>query len=97
MFSREKNNNIKVKNLFGENENIPNPIQTFSQAFKNYPEVMTEIEKQGFQTPTPIQCQAWPILMSGRNLIGIAQTGTGITYIWLIQNLNSKPIFLLRN
>lgn len=38
---------------------------------------MKEIEKQGFEKPSPIQCQAWPILLSGKDLIGIAQTGTG--------------------
>lgn len=37
-----------------------------------------EIAKQGFEKPSPIQCQAWPILLSGIDMIGIAQTGTGI-------------------
>ena len=33
----------------------------------------------GFETPTPIQAQAIPVLLSGRDLIGNAQTGTGKT------------------
>ena len=38
---------------------------------------MEEINKQGFAKPTPIQSQAWPILLCGEDMIGIAQTGTG--------------------
>lgn len=38
---------------------------------------MMEIAKQGFKIPSPIQCQAWPVLLSGEDMIGIAQTGTG--------------------
>jgi ATP-dependent RNA helicase RhlE len=33
----------------------------------------------GFETPTPIQAQAIPLVMEGRDLIGLAQTGTGKT------------------
>lgn len=33
----------------------------------------------GFKTPSPIQSQCWPILASGRDVIGIAQTGSGKT------------------
>lgn len=36
-----------------------------------------QIHKQGFEKPSPIQSQAWPVLMKGEDLIGIAQTGTG--------------------
>lgn len=74
---REANNNIVVKNMTKSNEKILNPVQTFQQAFQHYPDIMTEIEKQGFKFPSPIQCQAWPILLSGQDLIGVAQTGTG--------------------
>lgn len=56
---------------------IPNPVQTFRQAFEQYPDILKEIENQGFQKPSPIQCQSWPILMQGLDMIGIAQTGTG--------------------
>ena len=37
------------------------------------------LEKSGFSTPTPIQAQAIPHLLSGRDVVGQAQTGTGKT------------------
>ena len=42
---------------------------------------LTEI---GFETPTPIQEKAFPIIMSGKDAIGIAQTGTGKTFAYLL-------------
>lgn len=74
---RKALNNITVSYAFGGSDKIPNPVETFEQAFSAYPEIMREIRKQGFTKPFPIQCQAWPILLSGRDMIGIAQTGTG--------------------
>ncbi|CAJ1459842.1 unnamed protein product, partial [Effrenium voratum] len=38
----------------------------------------------GFTEPTPIQAQAWPILCSGRDLIGVARTGSGKTLAFLL-------------
>ncbi|MGZ3899897.1 MAG: DEAD/DEAH box helicase, partial [Bacteroidia bacterium] len=38
----------------------------------------------GFQTPTPIQEKSLPILMSGVDAVGIAQTGTGKTFAYLL-------------
>lgn len=35
--------------------------------------------KQGFDFPTAIQAQGWPIAMSGLNMVGIAKTGSGKT------------------
>jgi superfamily II helicase len=37
------------------------------------------IQRLGYTRPTPIQSQAWPILLSGSDLVGIAQTGSGKT------------------
>ena len=52
----------------------PNPIQNFNEAcFPEY--VMHEIQKQGYDAPTAIQAQGWPVAMSGRDMVGIAQTG----------------------
>ncbi|HTJ65210.1 MAG TPA: DEAD/DEAH box helicase, partial [Alphaproteobacteria bacterium] len=43
------------------------------------PELQRALTEQGYTTPTPIQAQAIPHLLSGRDLLGIAQTGTGKT------------------
>ncbi|KAH7331342.1 hypothetical protein KP509_20G028100 [Ceratopteris richardii] len=40
---------------------------------------MGAISKQGYEKPTPIQCQALPTALSGRDIIGIAKTGSGKT------------------
>ncbi len=41
--------------------------------------LLDALTSAGYETPTPIQTQAIPALLSGRDLIGIAQTGTGKT------------------
>jgi ATP-dependent RNA helicase RhlE len=40
---------------------------------------MTGLEKSGYTVPTPIQVQAIPYIMKGRDIMGLAQTGTGKT------------------
>jgi ATP-dependent RNA helicase RhlE len=43
------------------------------------PELLRAVAEQGYTEPTPIQAQAIPIVLSGRDLLGAAQTGTGKT------------------
>ena len=38
------------------------------------------IRKNGFTKPTPIQAQSWPVALKGKDLVGVAQTGSGKTY-----------------
>ncbi|MDR0765874.1 MAG: DEAD/DEAH box helicase [Odoribacteraceae bacterium] len=42
------------------------------------------LEEAGFETPTPIQEEVFPLARAGRDIIGIAQTGTGKTLAYLI-------------
>ncbi len=41
--------------------------------------VLKALAEEGYETPTPIQAQAIPVLLKGADLLGIAQTGTGKT------------------
>jgi ATP-dependent RNA helicase DeaD len=41
--------------------------------------ILDELTKQGYEEPTPIQAEAIPLLMTGRDLLGQAATGTGKT------------------
>jgi len=56
--------------------------------------IMTALDKSGYTKPTPIQAQAIPHLLAGRDLLGIAQTGTGKTAAFalpLIHRLTGNP------
>jgi ATP-dependent RNA helicase RhlE len=48
------------------------------------PTLMEGIEAMGYETPTPIQQEAIPAIMEGRDIIGSAQTGTGKTAAFLL-------------
>ena len=48
------------------------------------PEVLQAVIDTGYTTPTPIQEQAIPVAMAGRDVLGIAQTGTGKTAAFTI-------------
>ncbi len=52
--------------------------KTFAD-FDFLPEIHQALEEVGYSTPTPIQAQAIPHLLEGRDLLGCAQTGTGKT------------------
>ncbi|CAM2177617.1 ATP-dependent RNA helicase RhlE [Paraburkholderia sacchari] len=52
--------------------------ETFDQ-FGLAPEILKAIKEQGYTTPTPIQAQAIPVVLTGRDVMGAAQTGTGKT------------------
>ncbi len=52
--------------------------------------ILSALESKGYTTPTPIQLQAIPAVLEGKDLLGIAQTGTGKTAAFslpILQNL----------
>lgn len=69
---------IKVRGV-----NVPKPVQNFAQCGLGM-QFDPILKKQGFVDPTPIQAQAIPAIMSGRDVIGIAKTGSGKTMAFLL-------------
>ena len=66
------------RQMFVKGRGIPKPVATFPEA--NFPEyILATLNRQGFTEPTPIQAQGWPMAISGRDFVGIAQTGSGKT------------------
>jgi len=53
-------------------------VTTFSELGLSAP-ILKALESEGYTAPTPIQAKAIPPVLSGRDLLGIAQTGTGKT------------------
>jgi ATP-dependent RNA helicase RhlE len=49
--------------------------------------ILQALKKEGYTTPTPIQAQAIPLLLQGRDVLGCAQTGTGKTAAFAIPTL----------
>ena len=68
-------------------------METFEQF--NLPKSLQKaIDELGLSTPTPIQNRAFNVITSGRDVMGIAQTGTGKTAgftLPLLELLNIKP------
>ncbi len=58
------------------------------QRFEFHPQVAAGVIAAGYTTPTPIQAQAIPSVMSGRDVMGLAQTGTGKTAAFALPILN---------
>ncbi len=48
------------------------------------PETLKAVHESGYNTPTPIQAQAIPVVLQGRDVLGIAQTGTGKTAAFVL-------------
>mmetsp|Transcript_2296 Transcript_2296/g.3222 ORF Transcript_2296/g.3222 Transcript_2296/m.3222 type:complete len:209 (+) Transcript_2296:53-679(+) len=65
---------------------VPKPCMTFDEA--SMPEyILTEVLKQGFDKPTPIQSQGWPMALKGKNMVGISATGSGKTLAFLLPGM----------
>lgn len=73
----------------------PNPVSSFGH-FGFDDNLIKAIRRSEFTQPTPIQSQAIPAILSGRDLIGIAKTGSGKTaaFIWpmLVHIMDQKPL-----
>ncbi len=53
-------------------------------SFKLHPKIAAGVEALGYATPTPIQIQAIPPVLDGKDVMGLAQTGTGKTAAFVL-------------
>jgi ATP-dependent RNA helicase RhlE len=58
------------------------------ETFNFHPSVASGVAAAGFETPTPIQTRAIPQVSNGRDIMGLAQTGTGKTAAFVLPILN---------
>jgi len=68
-------------------------------SFHLNPEILANVKALGYQTPTPIQKQSIPVIMEGKDVMGLAQTGTGKTAAFvlpMLQKLMAGPRGRLR-
>ena len=62
---------------------MPRPVMTFEES--GFPKhVLSKIKEAGFEKPSPIQSAAWPVCLQGRDMVGIAQTGSGKTLSFIL-------------
>lgn len=64
-------------------KDVPKPVQKWAQCGLTR-QTLDVIDNMGFEKPTSIQMQAIPALMSGRDVVGVAKTGSGKTMAFLL-------------
>ena len=62
---------------------VPRPLKLFEHAGLTR-ELLATVKRRGYAAPTAIQAQALPVVLSGRDAIGIATTGSGKTAAYLL-------------
>jgi len=70
---------IEIPTEFSTTAAIESPPPTGFDGLGLSPDVLKSVADSGYTTPTPIQAQGIPVVLQRRDLIGIAQTGTGKT------------------
>jgi superfamily II DNA/RNA helicase len=64
-------------------ESAQTPTKTFDDLGLS-PDTLRAVHDSGYSSPTPIQAQAIPVVLKGRDVLGIAQTGTGKTAAFVL-------------
>uniref|UniRef100_A0A3B3SG79 Probable ATP-dependent RNA helicase DDX46 n=1 Tax=Paramormyrops kingsleyae TaxID=1676925 RepID=A0A3B3SG79_9TELE len=74
---------LELEGITVKGKGCPKPIKTWVQCGISM-KILSALKKHSYEKPTPIQAQAIPAIMSGRDLIGIAKTGSGKTIAFLL-------------
>ncbi|XP_078509397.1 putative ATP-dependent RNA helicase DDX46 isoform X2 [Lissotriton helveticus] len=74
---------LELEGITVKGKGCPKPIKHWVQCGISM-KILASLKKQAYEKPTPIQAQAIPAIMSGRDLIGIAKTGSGKTIAFLL-------------
>ncbi|XP_072164075.1 probable ATP-dependent RNA helicase DDX52 [Diadema setosum] len=84
----EKVKSIRKRNrIYVQGEDIPDPVESFEELSSEYqldPYVINNITRAGYESPTPVQMQAVPVMMHRRELLACAPTGSGKTAAFLL-------------
>ncbi|UTT94069.1 hypothetical protein NDA17_002043 [Ustilago hordei] len=87
-------NNITIEAPEESNKRPPLPMVDFRELDgKIDAAVKKTLDAQGFTTPTPIQACCWPVLLQDKDVVGIAETGSGKTFAFglpALQHLVTK-------
>lgn len=82
--SNQKQEELRTKlRILVEGEEVPPPVKTFKEMKFPKP-ILHALDKRGIKKPTPIQIQGIPTILSGRDMIGIAFTGSGKTLVFVL-------------
>ncbi|KAI3864379.1 hypothetical protein MKX03_010217 [Papaver bracteatum] len=73
----------KQFHILVDGDQIPPPIKKFKDMGFLEP-VLRKLQDKGIKQPTPIQVQGLPVILSGRDMIGIAFTGSGKTLVFVL-------------
>ena len=68
-----------------EGDGVPDPLWSFDEV--KWPKEIASVLGTRFTRPTPIQCYAWPAIMKGLDVIGLADTGSGKTMAYLVPGI----------
>ncbi|CAH2276827.1 probable ATP-dependent RNA helicase DDX46 isoform X2 [Pelobates cultripes] len=74
---------LELEGIIVKGKNCPKPIKTWVQCGISM-KILASLKRHSYEKPTPIQSQAIPAIMTGRDLIGIAKTGSGKTIAFLL-------------
>lgn len=73
----------KQWHIIVDGDDIPPPIKNFKEM--RFPDpILEKLKQKGIVQPTPIQVQGLPVILSGRDMIGIAFTGSGKTLVFVL-------------